>query len=142
MFVHGLKTGVIQEAAERQRQKERGRGREKRKKKKKLLRRHSGGDDSYNRRSKERRKKRGDCGILVSEQLVFRGRAYLVFLFPPLCCHSLSSTEPAGEGASAVPGLVTCPSIPQELRQGHCDRNGDSENRTRQGHRGTVTYAE
>lgn len=35
MFVHGLKTGVIQEAAERQRQKERGRGREKRKKKKK-----------------------------------------------------------------------------------------------------------
>ncbi|KAF3856365.1 hypothetical protein F7725_017088 [Dissostichus mawsoni] len=32
-----------------------------------------------------------------------------------------STTSPAGEGASAVPGLVTCPSIPQELRQGHCD---------------------
>lgn len=57
-----------------------------------------------------------------------------------VCCHSLSSTVPAGEGTSAVPGLVTCPSIPPQLRQGHCDRNGDCENRTRQGARGTVIY--
>ncbi|XP_072238303.1 AMP deaminase 2-like isoform X3 [Leuresthes tenuis] len=41
----------------------------------------------------------------------------------------------AGEGTSAVPGLVTCPSIPQELRQGHCNHNGDCENRTREADR-------
>lgn len=44
-----------------------------------------------------------------------------------VCCHSLSSTVPAGEGALAVPGLVLCPSIPQEL----CDRTGDCESRQR-----------
>ncbi|KAM9759050.1 AMP deaminase 2 isoform 2-T2 [Menidia menidia] len=38
----------------------------------------------------------------------------------------------AGEGTSAVPGLVTCPSIPQELKQGHCNHNGDCESRTRE----------
>lgn len=57
-----------------------------------------------------------------------------------VCCHSLSSTVPAGEGASAVPGLVSCPSIPQELRPGHCDRRGDCENRRKQTDRGTVTH--
>ena len=68
--------------------------------------------------------------------------AYPLFLsFFSLCCHSLFSTVPAGEGSSAVPGLVTCPSIPQGLRQGHCDRNGDCENRTRKGDRGTVFHA-
>ncbi|XP_061639401.1 AMP deaminase 2-like isoform X2 [Phyllopteryx taeniolatus] len=37
----------------------------------------------------------------------------------------------AGEGTSTVPGLVKCPSIPQELRPGHYDSN--CESRTRQG---------
>lgn len=52
----------------------------------------------------------------------------------------LSSTVPAGEGPSAVPGLLTCPSIPQELKQGHCCHNGDCEFRTRQADKGTVAY--
>ena len=109
---------------------------------KKLPCQHIGGGDSYKRGKKGKGKRGGDCVILVLEQLVFRREGILCP--PPLSSLSFSLFLCAGGGRvhRAVPGLVTCPSIPQELWQGHCDRYGDCENRTRQGDRGTVTHAE
>lgn len=81
----------------------------------------TGGDDSCRRRSKDKRKRELVRSLVQSRWCFNRVCAVSV------CCHSLSSTVPAGEGALAVPGLVLCPSIPQEL----CDSAGDCESRQR-----------
>ncbi|XP_041835765.1 AMP deaminase 2-like isoform X2 [Melanotaenia boesemani] len=118
-----LKTGVIQEAAVTQNQRKRGGQKNCLSSTLKVA--------TVSAREEKETQKKGNSVILVSEQPVF-WREHTLCRSSLICCHSLSSTVPAGEGASAVPGLVRCPSIPQEHNQGHCNHNGDCENRTRQ----------
>lgn len=75
--------------------------------------------DSYWGRAEDRRKQAETVLLVAAERLVLRGERFSLL---PLS-FSLSSTVPEGEGAPVVPGLVSCPSISQQLKH-RCDRNG------------------